>query len=96
MHTKAPQAPGKLGTSSWKGAEKISTHACMRSFFFKGGIGRRCFFDGKVTGFEAAAVDDGAVGNGVFTGGKRWESGGITVFFYGLPASEGSGGHFLC
>ena len=26
-------------------------------------------------------MDDGAVGNGVFTGGKRWESGGITVFF---------------
>ena len=49
--------------------------------FSKGEIGRRCFFDGKVTGLEAAAVDDGAVGNGVFTGGKRWKSSEITMFF---------------
>ena len=48
--------------------------------------GPRWIFDGKMQGFEAAAVDDAATENDGFRGGKRRKSDGKAMDFGGFPA----------
>ena len=65
-------------------AAATCTRLCF--FLFLGKIGHRWNFDGKMRWFEAAAVDDGAMENDGFRGGKRRKSDGKVMGFVGFPA----------